>query len=287
MSSADNTNISFTKDMIDWSKVAEPRADGYDLEAVRALMRDHPMPWHSVDAACDQVPLPGTPTVMNGQVSIGFDGEPLLPAPRFQPLDTVPPLLLQAVEIIKCWPEMSAEWPRLVWNIQPFEDTGLSEGRSRLGSCSHNESARFGVIGLTANSALGAAQAIVHEAAHHKLRALGVDNEASENFILNSGEDHFFSPVVGVERPMTALLHAYYSFIHIAELDLRMLDAFPEFRADIMELLVRNTPRLAEYYDTIKKSAELDAAGEAFVGELHRWTERVFVKIGHLKRQTV
>jgi HEXXH motif-containing protein len=130
------------------------------------------------------------------------------------------------------------------------------------------------VIAVTVNCPLGTAQAIVHETAHHKLRAMGVDNEAATRIIRNPADQLFHSPVVGFPRPMTALLHAHYSFLHVIELDLAMLrgESDPGWRADIITLLRRNVPRVAESGRTIERYAIVDEPGARFISALLDWT---------------
>ncbi|PVX29356.1 aKG-HExxH-type peptide beta-hydroxylase [Sphingomonas pokkalii] len=256
--------------MIDWGRVAKPQEDGSDTAAIEWLIEASPPPWHPVD------PPPAAPAEaarVEGTVSVGPHGGPVLPGPRFVPLDDVPATVTEAVALVRHWPAMARQWPRIVHQIQPFADSEASH-RSRLGSCSHNVRDRFGVIAMTTECPLGTAQAIVHETAHHKLRAMGVDNEAAIRIIRNPPDQVFHSPVVGRPRPMTALLHAHYSFVHVIELDLAMLraDSDPARRADILTLLGRNVPRVAESGESIERHAMLDEPGERFIAALLDWT---------------
>lgn len=263
-----------TPQAIDWARMAEPQDDGYDIAVTAALMDAEPMPWHAADARCDRIPLGTHPRIAEGRVAVGFDGPPLMPLPRFEPVPGVPATLTEAVARIGCWPAMAAQWPRIVHRVEPYDDMT----RPALGSCSHNQAARFGVIGLTTGCPLGVAQAIVHEASHHKLRALGVDNEAAVRIVRNDPEARFFSPVVGTLRPMTAVLHAHYAFLHVLTLDLKMFAAFGERRGPLATLIARNAPRLAATARTIADAMATDAAGEAFIGAMLTWTRRVLAE---------
>lgn len=263
--------------MIDWSRMAEPSPDGYDTQAVLDLLRNEPAPWHPGPPYRSAPPR--TPTVADGAVVVRVDGEPLLPAPRFAPVAGLPATLERAVGHVSRWPAMAEQWPRIVHTIQPFTDTTWpADGSRRLGSSSHNQAARYGTIGLTVDCSLGTAQAIVHEAAHHKLRAMGVDNEAAVRIITNSPDDLYDSPVVvGIPRPMTAVLHAQYAFIHVVQLDLMMLETEEdaERRADIVVLLGRNVPRMEAGAETIRRHATVDADGEVFMEAFMAWSDRV------------
>jgi HEXXH motif-containing protein len=269
---------------IDWARTVRPQQDGYDLAILARLLSDDRPPWLPVGARIDAPPPAGFPCLEGSRTAIGFAGAPLIVQPPFVAVEGIPPALAAAVGLVRRWPEMAAQWPRIVNTIQPYTDPTAAPGR--LGSCSHNEAWRFGAIALTADCALGAAQAIVHETAHHKLRALGVDNEQAVRIIRNPAADLFPSPVVGCPRPMTALLHAHYSFMHVLELDLRMLDGEedPGRRRDIVTLLRRNAVRLAESGETIRRHADTDEAGAPFVGELLRWTDEALgASVAHLR----
>lgn len=262
---------------VDWARMARPQDDGYDTRTILHLLDAEPMPWHAGPA--DRT-APSLASSRDGlAVEVAVDDAPLLPPPRFVPLPGFPEPLAAAIELVRCWPAASAQWPRIVRRIQPFADaelipSGAAADSRGLGSCSHNESARFGVIGLTVNSPVGAAQAIVHETAHHKLRAMGVDNEAAVRFVRNDPRDLFPSPVVGRPRPMTAVLHAHYSFLHVLQLDLFMIKAGPpEGRADVATLIGRNAPRIASTAATLRRFALLDEPGESFVGAMLEWTD--------------
>lgn len=269
--------------MIDWGRLARPQEDGSDTAAIEWLLRHAPPPWHPADPP---PPAPADAARIAGGIVVGLHGGAILPAPRFAPRDGVPPALIEAIALVRHWPAMARQWPRIVQQIQPFVDTEAPPG-SRLGSCSHNVRERFGVIAITTDCALGAAQAIVHETAHHKLRAMGIDNETATRIIRNPPDQLFYSPVVGRPRPMTALLHAHYSFLHVIELDLAMLRAErdPARRGDIATLLARNVPRVAQSGESIERHALVDEPGARFISALLEWTAEVLAQGAMTLRQ--
>lgn len=262
--------------MIDWSRIAEPTGDGSDTEAVLAFLEREPMPWHPPPPHRTAAPA-AAPRLPEGP-AVWID-TPILPGPRFAPLTGLPEGLVEAVALVRRWPAMAAQWPRIVHTVQCFTDTvATAGGATPAGSSSHNLAARFGVIALTVDSPPGAAQAIVHEAAHHKLRALGVDNERAVRLIVNPPDALYASPiVVDRPRPMTAVLHAQYSFIHVTELDLWMLAAEDDPLRALMirTLLSRNVPRMEAGADVIRRHARTDDAGAAFLDGFLAWTDRV------------
>jgi len=140
---------------------------------------------------------------------------------------------------------------------------------------------------MTTDCPLGTAQAIVHETAHHKLRAMGVDNETATRIIRNPTDQLFYSPVVGHPRPMTALLHAHYSFLHVIELDLALLraESDPVRRTGIVTLLGRNMPRVAESGRSIERHAMPDETGKDFIAAVLAWTAEALAEGETILRQ--
>ncbi|MFX6277450.1 HEXXH motif-containing putative peptide modification protein, partial [Acinetobacter baumannii] len=83
-----------------------------------------------------------------------------------------------------------------------------------LGSSSHSWEQEFGAIHVTIDNVAGCAQALVHEMAHHKLRARGISIETAQRLIANPPSQRCASPIrKDRARPMTAVFHAQYSFI--------------------------------------------------------------------------
>lgn len=266
---------------LDWRRLAEPQPDGYDTDAILWLLERHrPIEYAHTDRDVDEIDTFG-PRLGVGTTAVRVDGKVLLPPPRYQPASGIPKGLLEAIDLLGSWPEIAAQWPRIIRIIQPFNDLNHqllpAEKTARVSSSSHNDRRRFGVIGVTVDDAVGTARGIVHEMAHHKLRAMGVDNEAASRMIQNSRRDLFFSPVVGRDRPMMALLHALYAFVHVLQLDLLLL-AQPwsaERLGSLRDLVARDASRVEATASTIRGRAALDDSGAAFVGALIEWTDRL------------
>ena len=147
-----------------------------------------------------------------------------------------------------------------------------------LGSSSHSYEEDFGSVHATVDNALGFAQALIHEMAHQKLRALGVSFETAERLIVNDPSEQFESPIrKDRTRPMTAVFHAQYSFIYVTALDLHMLAAAEgeRERQCILMLLARNVPRMQVGYEEVARHIRTDAAGRLFVDAFMDWSAGV------------
>ena len=123
-------------------------------------------------------------------------------------------------------------------------------------------------------------QAVVHEMAHHKLRAFGVANEQAIRIIANSTDELYPSPIVLDRlRPMTAVLHAQYSFIHVTQLDVQCSS-----RRTIQTSAVtfgsadRNASRMEMGFKTLRAHAHADESGRDFLGAFYDWCDTVLSK---------
>ena len=115
--------------------------------------------------------------------------------------------------------------------------------------------------------------------AHQKLRALGVSLLQAARLIVNDPAKLFRSPIItNRKRPMTAVVHAQYSFIYVTALDVAIFDAsdMPEDQKRLaIFLLARNVPRMEAGYEEIAAHVETDTDGARFIETFMEWSRRV------------
>jgi HEXXH motif-containing protein len=186
------------------------------------------------------------------------------------------PNLARAVEYLRSWPAAFEQFKSLIDSVHPVLDPSIPAALREVtsGSCSHSHEQWFGTLCVTVDDPVGCAQALVHEMAHQKLRALGVSVEAAWRLVANDPAELFPSPIkIGRMRPMTAVLHAQYSFIYVVELDLRMLAAErdPMLRHRILQLLLRNVVRMEAGFETLASNIRTDRDGAAFMDSFLAW----------------
>ncbi len=267
---------------IDWSRLAEPQADGYDTAqtlwfAEHETSARRPEAYRRRDAS-------GAPTLFDGLVAVRNRASGGLAPPRYAPAAPDHAHLARAAAYVGHWPEMARQFPALTDTVQPWSDTSVpAELWLQVpGSSSHSEEHEFGVVMVTIDSPIATAQAMVHEMAHHKLRALGVSLLGASRLVANDPADLFVSPIItDRRRPMTAVLHAQYSFIHVTALDVAIYDAAEEDQqlADqAVFLLARNVPRMERGYEEISRHICTDEAGAAFVDAFMAWSARVLAR---------
>ncbi|MFZ2031037.1 MAG: HEXXH motif-containing putative peptide modification protein [Vitreimonas sp.] len=270
-----------TEGTIDWTRLAEPQEDEYDSHIILQLAstttspgRPHPYRRHLAGDA---------PTVFDGNVAIRHVYDVL---PEYAPVrarwpdaPTDHPNIALAAEYIRLWPAAFKQCGRLLEAIHPALDPQFSFDPKEIhgGSSSNSSEALFGTLWATIHCPVGFAQAIVHEMAHQKLRALGVSLETATSIVGNDPNDLYVSPVIKHRlRPMPAVLHAQYSFIHVTALDILVFKAERDpRRQDVLGgVLAKNLVRIEEGYETLGKHFKPIGDGWAFMAGLSDWTER-------------
>lgn len=262
---------------IDWARMAEPQDDQYDTRVTLALATTSGSPLRPEPYV--RRPSAGLPTIAGTDVAVRYLEQRELAPPRFALAPPDHPNLRRALDHLSRWPAAYAQFLALIDSVHPCVDPTIPGELLPVvsGSCSHSHEQWFGTVCVTVDSALGCAQAFVHEMAHQKLRALGVSFESALRLVTNDPKESFPSPIrIGVARPMTAVLHAQYSFIYVVELDLRMLagERDPLVRDHILQLLMRNVVRMEAGHETLARNVRTDAAGALFLDAFLAWSRR-------------
>jgi hypothetical protein len=263
---------------IDWARMACPQPDQYDSHMVLKLAGScaslgRPTPYR-------QRPTGQHPTIFDGCVAVRALPRSTLREPDFVLAPADHPNLAAAARYVACWPEACEQFKLLIDTVIPLYDATIvpAERCEVLGSCSHSDEDQFGSLMATVEDPLGLAQAMLHEMAHQKLRALGISVEGAQHLIVNEPDETYRSPVRhDAMRPMTAIFHAVYSFIHVVALDVRMIAAEedPAVRERMVLLLARNVPRMQMGFATLRESLRTDPAGAVFCGAFMRWAEAI------------
>jgi HEXXH motif-containing protein len=271
------TELDSILETVDWARMAEPQDDGYDTDVTLRLAENgvtplRPLPYRRRTTDGEETFCDGAVAVRQAPV-LGLMTDALLPARVDHPNIAIGGALLSL------WPNAYAQFTRLIDTVYPYTDPEqASMGDQALGSSSHSYEEDFGSVHATVDNALGFAQALIHEMAHQKLRALGVSFEMAERLITNNPSEEFESPIrKDRTRPMSAVVHAQYSFIHVTALDLHMLAKAngQRERQFILMLLARNVPRMQLGYEEVARHVKTDEAGRQFIEAFMNWSSDV------------
>jgi HEXXH motif-containing protein len=261
---------------IDWARMAEPQIDGYDTGVILELATSGPSPLRS--APYRRRSVGDAPSIFGGRVAIRNRVSGGLPPPRYQPAAPDHPHVAKAASILALWPEAAEQFARLVDTVEVWSDVSIQPHvwLEAPGSSSHSLEPEFGAIMTTVDSPIAMAQAMAHEMAHHKLRAMGVSLMQAWRIVTNDPSELYVSPIItNRRRPMTAVLHAQYSFIHVTALDLAIVKNPGNLLDQALYLLARNVPRMELGYGEIARHLNSDAEGEPFVAAFQAWSRAV------------
>ncbi len=254
-------------DEVDWARVPEPQQDGYDTRLALALATRE-LNWR-------QPPPPAPPHAFDGRVALR-SWRPDIPLnPQLTPGRPDHPNLLRAEACVKrVWPVAHRQFAELVAELAPMDLGEPGDGPS-IGSFSGHSPVPPFAIYVTCFDAFGTAESLVHEMAHIKLRGLGVQVESASRLIVNPPSELYRSPLRAYRRPMTAVVHAFYSWLHITELDTRWAEIDPQ-RA--LMRMARNCDWTEAMAQEIRAHIRTDDAGARFMPPLFAWAERLVTR---------
>ena len=263
---------------IDWTRMAEPQTDGYDSEVTLRFAAE----------AGYRRPPATPPRFLGGAVSLRPDPDLRFPDDCV-PADPSHPNVTRAEALLRLWPIGYEQCRRLLDSVTPFRHVP-DQGDFVVGSVCGPGARGFGSVAVTVDHHVGFAEGIVHEMAHHKLRALGVDFEDATCLILNPPTATYPSPIrYDCLRPMSAVLHAQYSYTYILQLDLQILEARQDpdrDRAVIAYSLAVIAPKLEFGLGVIRSWAQVSSEGARFLSGLYAWSERILSACGRWLRES-
>jgi HEXXH motif-containing protein len=189
------------------------------------------------------------------------------------------PNLARAVALLDAWPRGAAQARALIQVLHAAlaPDAADDVGWDAIVSASHSYDDAFGSLWATVHSPIGLAEAIVHEMAHHKLRAFGVRFEAADELVTSLPDERHPSPLLGGRlRPLPAILHAHYALLHMIALETAILAARIEPAAPLVRaLLRRNLALLDRGGATLRRHLVVDRFGAVFMEALWGWQARL------------
>lgn len=161
------------------------------------------------------------------------------------------------------------ELPAVVATVHP-----VTHARIEAGSLSSNSGVTTADppgIYLTVTRPPATAEALVHEMAHHKLFAIGVTTETGGG-VIEDGDMLAYSAAVERDRPIPAILHASYSFLHMVEFNIACRRA-RLFEPETDALLRGNLRVSHDTLAQLRRHARPTPAGTYFLDRFYRWAD--------------
>lgn len=190
-------------------------------------------------------------------------------APDLPSVDPADPAVAELLANLARWPDGDAAVRSITDRFWPIDKPEL---RGAMGCCCGSDpptlTAPYTAIHSTIFDTVGGAEGMVHETGHQRLRALGIELEVHNGMLLaNQPAEVYASPVRKDKlRPMSAVLHAQYSYVWVTALDVAL--------GDVAHVAI-NLPRIIEGHHTLMAHARWTADGIRFWAGLGAWTEEV------------
>lgn len=271
-------------DRIDWGRVAQPQADGYDTEVAKRLGKER-YGW------IKRWPAAGVRTWLHGGVELmvpPWDKEVLIGNPVVEH-----PNLEVAERILReAWPTLWSQCRELiqVLHLTLADDMGTSELGTgcKCGPMGDRVSFEFQV---TVNFGVGLLEAVVHELAHNKMKTHGISLYHWERLLTNpiptdeaieSGEGKYlYVSCIRKDklRPLGACVSAYYSYLHVSDLLLQLVDAGVIGGYAIQQWLEVQRGRITEGRAQVAQVVEPDVEGVRYFEAMQDWADRLIAQL--------
>jgi len=250
---------------IDWSRIAQPQADGYDTAVILGQAFER-------RGLRKETPRPGQPAFCDGAVALARCPYEL---PGLVPAHFEHPNIAEAEALLKMWPagyrafreQCSVFWPMEREPRRPPNSRGVRSGHDWQGVDP------MGVF-VTVYDPQGCVEGLVHEIGHIRLASLGISVETHDGSLLLNGVDELYqSPVRSdILRPMCAVFHGEYAWAMLSEADLWIGKERPD---DAAYYLARNVPKLEFGLQVMRTHGRYTPDGQAFFAAFYEWVESI------------
>jgi hypothetical protein len=247
---------------VDWGRMARPQVDHYDLSKIIELA-EAKWGWKK------RLPVEGEPSMFGGNVPLVHYPQKPTPDLENAPFNS-PNIMKTELGLMQVWPEAVAMMQALCNEIWILRDVNYGDVDNMCGCTCGNQSG-FGEICTTIQGVIGFMHGCVHEIGHWKLKAMGVDLMSwGGPIVANDPEDRYDSPVrKDITRPMGAVLHAQYSYLHVLEMEIRA------WRLGLKsDMLSTNVARMDEGRCTLKHW-ETAPEGKPFRDAVMAWADEL------------
>lgn len=258
---------------IDWMRVAAPQVDGYDTQIILELARSGHYA-ERLGPKLDRNP----PIWPDGRAAWVLSLEQSrLPSAEYSILPVGDQIVQDGLKLLELWPTVRKQCADILVGLCAMTTSRSYRGMGHGCSCGHFGD-DFGWIYVTADDPWGFAEGIVHEMGHWKLRALGIWFEDWTPLILDHAFDELYDSPVRKDkpRPMGAVLHAQYSYIHVARMTTLALQSTEKPVQQDIDWAELQLKRITEGQATLRAHARGTLGiGAPFLQGIDAWTTQV------------
>jgi hypothetical protein len=259
--------------VIDWSRIAKPQEDGYDV-AVLNSMDAVQFGWRKLE--------PTTPvTLADGAIAVRPTRYSMsMGSGATEALDLTQAWADDQTRYLSAWTAgyralrgyMDELWPW--WSEHTGK--GCSSGHHVM-----TDTLNMRAVYVTVNDpSRDALRACTTRLAHVRLRTLGIQMETHSGLLLtNRDDERYDSPVrFDVKRPMSAVLQGLYAWLMFVENDWQLRHAGVSPDSDFVQYTCHNLPKIANGIREVKTYARTTDAGAAFLQGMYDWSDDLLTR---------
>lgn len=237
--------------------LVRPQADGSDSAAIVQMAEER---WGR--------PEPYLGAARLGRVAVALAEQSI--APWVEPTISHPNLPAIAKAMSR-WPAAWEGFQRFVTVFWPLDQPGLN---ARGCTSGHAVLRSQRVVYVTVYDVEGCREGLLHEWAHLRLEAMGVDLEFHDGRLLRNDNAGLISPIRKDKlRPMSAVLHGFYAWVLMSAGD--VIAAQQEGPENVVDFFRTNVAKLEEGILTLNRHARWTEVGAPFGFELIAWAEEL------------
>lgn len=272
--------------IIDWARLAQPQADGYDSGILNTLA-------HARDGWVKRSP-PTAVTLCDKTVAV-YGGVPAHAnaalAGRGLNLARGQASAATANEITLVWAEScrpyletwAAGYTALQAHLDELWCFWRHDG-DRGSASTHVDLTKtsypYHAIAVTGQDPNGLAQGIYHEYAHLRLRALGIDIETHDGRLLLNAPDELYTSSVRNDklRPMAAVLHGEYAWLMLTENDYQNYTHGLLSYTDFLAYTAHHVQQIETGTAEIRQHGRFTEDGQRFIDGVFAWADDLIAR---------
>lgn len=252
---------------IDWTRLAKPQDDGYDVEVLLTLADINYNYRPRIHAPEGVTLCDGAVAVHAPRINMSMGGNTVDVSDSYTQEEAD-----AQTEFLNKWHAGYVGLCCYLDEFWPWRADMMGRGCSS-GHHIPSSSSPIHAVYVTVNDLPGCAQGIYHEFAHLRLRTMGIAMETHDGILLTNKDDELYDSSVrfDVKRPMPAVLQGLYAWLMFTENDWQLHHAGLTSASDMLDYCLHNLPKIEAGWSEVEKHARTTAAGADFLHGMWDW----------------